>query len=211
MSKTAAVRMAHVQWNDSAGRPHALALGDAPPHESGTHRCTALCTRALTTERPACTLVSGALQLTVRLRVTDVLQAEADACEVVVLRRADVPEPAASHAADALYVLIMRAYDPPLGSSSLQPRVAWGCGPDMLVNCLWPADVRVPDLFPLSLVRRQAMRALRNVAAELHAARRFVPTEEVEAAFGDAWLDCGHVDARAMPGAPPERCENVET
>ena len=208
MSKAAAVQMSHVQWSDAAGRVHNLALGDVPPHESGTHRCTALCARALAAERSACTLVSDALQVTVRMRVVDALPAEADACEVVVLRRADVPEPAASHAADALYVLVMRAYDPPLGASSLQPRVTWGCGPDMLVNCLWPADVRVPDLFPLSLVRRQAMRALRNVAAELHAARRFVPTEEVEAAFGDAWLDCGHVDARAMPGAPPGRREN---
>ena len=74
----------------------------------------------------------------------------------------------------------------------------------MLVNCLWPADTRVPDLFPLSRRRRQAMRALRDVVAELQAAPRFVSAEEVEAAFGDSWLDCEHVDARVMP----ERCSS---
>jgi len=204
MSKVAAMRMARVQWNDSGGRPHALALGDVPPHVSGTHRCTALCARALAAERTACTLVSDALQLTVRMRVVNVLQTEADACEVVVLRRADVPEPAALHAADALYVLIMRAYDPSFGASDPLPRVSWGCGPNMLVNCLWPCDTRVQDLFPLSLVRRQALRALHNVVEELQAAPRLVPAEEVEAIFGNSWLDSENVDARALP----ERCSD---
>jgi hypothetical protein len=210
MSKAAATLMTHVSWNDAAGRAHALALGGVS-HEPGTHQCTALCVRALAAERPACTLVSDALQLTVRMRVVDVLQAEADACEVLTLRRADVPEPVASHAANSLYVLVMRAYDRrylPFGASGLQPRVAWGCGPNMLVNCLWPADTRVPDIFPLSQRRRHAMRALRNVVAELQATPRLVSKEEVEAAFGDSWLDCEHVDARAMPGAPPGRREN---
>lgn len=209
MCKAAAARMARVLWNDTGGRAHTLALGDVS-HEPGTHQCTELCVRTLAAERPACTIVSDALQLTARMRVVDVLQAAADACEVVVLRRADVPEPASSHAADSLYVLAMRPYDPPSGASGVQPRVAWGCGPDMLVNCLWPADTRVPDLFPRSLRRRHAMHALRNVAAELQAAPRFVSAEEVEAVFGYSWLDCEHVDARAMPGAPPGWRENVD-
>jgi hypothetical protein len=148
--------------------------------------------------------VSGALQLTVRLRVTDVLPAAADACEVVVLRRADVPEPAASYAADALYVLVMRASDAPFAPPAQPWRVAWGGGPDMLVKCLRPADTRVPDLFPLSLVRRQALSALRDVAVGLQATPRFVSTEEVEAIFGNSCLDCEHVDARALP----EQCNN---
>lgn len=205
--KAAATLMARVLWNDTGGRAHALALGVAP-HPTVDHVCTSLCVRNLATQRPSCILESAALQLSVRMRVSDVLLADADGCEVAVLRRSDVPEPEASHAADALYVLIMRAYD--LGASGLQPRVAWGCGPDMLVNCLWHADTRVPDLFPLSVRRGHAMRALRNVVAELQAAPRFVSTEEVESAFGDSLLDCEHVDARAMPGAPPRLCENVE-
>jgi hypothetical protein len=94
-----------VLWNDSTARAHVLVLGDAPC-ESGTHRCTALCVRVLANERPACTLVSDSLQLTLRLRVTHVLPAAADECEAVVLRRADVPEPTASNAADALYVVL---------------------------------------------------------------------------------------------------------
>jgi hypothetical protein len=96
--------------------------------------------------------IDAPLQLTLRLRVTHVLPAAADECEAVVLRRADVLEPAASHAADALYVLVMRT----CGDSSAPPHVVWGCGPDLLVNCLLPSDTRVADLFPLSLGRRCA-------------------------------------------------------
>lgn len=162
-----------------------LVLGDAP-REAGTHRCSALCVRALATERPVCTLkIDAPLQLTLRLRVTHVLPAAADECEAVVLRRADVPEPTASNAADALYMLALRACD----DSLVPPHVVWGCGPDLLVNCLLPSDTRVADLFPLSLVRRQAMRALRAVLSELQAEPRLVSHEEVEATFGDSRLD----------------------
>ena len=204
--------MARVLWNDATGRAHAIALGNAP-RESGTHRCTALCVRALATERlgasgPHTPGYGGALrprleidaplQLTLRLRVTHVLPAAADECEAVILRRADVPEPTASNAADALYVLALCACDDPLAP----PHVVWGCGPDLLVNCVLPSDTRVPDLFPLSLVRRHAMRALRAVLTELQPEPRVVSTEEVEAVLGDSWLDCESVDACAMP----ERC-----
>jgi hypothetical protein len=113
-----------------------------------------------------------------------------------------VSEPAASNAVDSIYVLVLRACDDALAP----PRVVWGCGPDLLVNCLLPSDTRVADLFPLSLARRQALRALWPVAAELQATPRFVSTEEVVAVFGDSWLDCEHVDARAMP----ERCNNCD-
>jgi hypothetical protein len=36
----------------------------------------------------------------------------------------------------------------------------------LLVNCMLPADTRVADLFPLSLGRRQALRALCSVEEE---------------------------------------------
>jgi hypothetical protein len=85
------------------------------------------------------------------------------------------------------------------------PHVVWGCGPDLLVNCLLSSDTRVADLFPLLLVHRQAVRALRAVMSEeLQAEPRLVSNEEVEVTFADSWLDCESVDARAMP----ERCNN---
>jgi hypothetical protein len=192
--------MTAVTWNDTAGRTHALPLGDAPLREPCTHTCTARCVRALATERPACTLVSDTLQLAVRMRVVDAIPAPADECDVVVLRRSDVPEPAASHAADALYVLVMCARD----ASFATPYVAWGIGAELLVNCLLPCDTRVQDLFPLSLVRRQALCTLYSVVGDLKAAPRIVPAEEVEAIFGNSWLDSENVDARAMP----ERCSD---
>jgi hypothetical protein len=46
------------------------------------------------------------------------------------------------------------------------------------------------------------MCALRAVLTELQAEPRLVSNEEVEVTFGDSWLDCEDVDARAMP----ERC-----
>ncbi len=103
--------------------------------------------RALATERSACTLKSDALQLTVHLRAIDVLPVAADDCEVVVLRRSNVPEHTAALAADELYVVLLLDCNDPC----IPQRAVLGCGPDMLVNCLMPADMRVPDLFPLSL------------------------------------------------------------
>jgi hypothetical protein len=44
--------------------------------------------RNLATQRPACILESAALQLTLRMRITRVLLADADGCEVAILRRA---------------------------------------------------------------------------------------------------------------------------
>ena len=154
-------------------------------------------------ERSECTLVSEALQLRARLRITGALAAPADDCEVLVLRRADVPEPASSHGDAALYVLIMRSRHAP----QTPPVCVWGCGPDILVNCLFPADTRVPDLFPLSLPPREALHALRNIVVELQAQpARIALDEAVAAVFGDSRLDCESVDARAME--PPARCNS---
>jgi hypothetical protein len=194
--------MAAVTWNDNSGRTHVLTLGGNPRPSQLSLGCQPLCTtacvRALEAERSECMLISDALQLRLRLRVTGALKAPADDCKVVVLRRADVSEPASSHGDSALYVLIMHAYDDP-------PRSAWGCGPDALVNCLLPSDTRVQDLFPLSHDRRQALRSLCSVVKEMQAAPRLVSAEEVDACnmlthavFGDSWLDCENVDARAM-------------
>jgi hypothetical protein len=47
------------------------------------------------------------------MRVTAVLLAQADGCEVAVLRRSDTTEPEASHAVDAFYLLVMRSCDEP--------------------------------------------------------------------------------------------------
>jgi hypothetical protein len=146
-------------------------------------------------QRPACILESAVLQLTVRMRVTDVLSADADGCEVAVLRRADVTEPDASHAVAALYLLVMRSFDAP----SVPPHIAWGIGPDAIVSCLRSEDTRAADLFPLSLGKRQALRALVNIVTERQRNARLVFTEEVEAVFGDSWLDVERVDAPAMP------------
>ena len=161
--------MAAVTWNDNAGRAHVIGLGGDPrPCQlrlGCQPRCTTACVHALEAEQSECTLVSDALQLRARLRITGALSAPADDCEVMVLRRADVPEPASSHADDALYVLIMRSRDAP----QTPPVCVWGCGPDLLVNCLFPADTRVPDLFPCSLPPRDAQDALRGIVVELHA------------------------------------------
>jgi hypothetical protein len=199
--------MAAVTWNDNAGRAHACALGGNPrPIQlrlGCQPRCTTACVHALEAERSECTLVSDALQLRARLRVTGALSAPADDCEVLVLRRADVPEPASSHADDSLYVLIMRSRDSP----QTPPVCVWGSGPDPLVNCLFPADTRVPDLFPLSLPPREALHALRNIVVELQAQpARIALDEAVAAVFGDSRLDCESVDARAME--PPARCNS---
>ena len=167
--------MARVMWNDAAGRAHSLPLGNTP-HLIGTHTCTSLCVRNLAAQRPACILENAVLQLTVRMRVTAVLLADADGCEVTVLRRSDMTEPEASLAVDAFYLLVLRSRDAP----SAPPHVAWGIGPDAIVSCLRPEDTRVADLFPLSLGRRQALRALVNVVAERQREARLVTTEEVE-------------------------------
>jgi hypothetical protein len=148
-------------------------------------------------------LVSEALQLRARLRITGALAAPADDCEVLVLRRADVPEPASSHGDAALYVLIMRSRNAP----QMPQACVWGCGPDLLVNCLFPSDTRVPDLFPLSLHPREALDALRNIVVELQARpARIALDEAVAVVFGDSRLDCESVDARAME--PPARCNS---
>jgi hypothetical protein len=185
--------MARVLWNDATGRAHALDLGDAP-HQSGMHRCSALCVRALAAERPGCTLESDSLQLTVHMRVVDVLPAAADGCDVVVLRRSDVPEHAAALAPDELYVVLLRDCNDPY----MPPHAAWGCGPDLLVNCLMPSDTRVPDLFPLSLGRERALHALAQLQIDTrsHASST---AEEIKAVFGNSWLDCERLNARAMP------------
>jgi hypothetical protein len=74
-----------------------------------------------------------------------------------------------------------------------------------LVNCLFPSDTRVPDLFPLSLRPREALDALRNIAVELQAEPSLVVLEQdVAAAFGDSRLDCESLNARAME--LPARC-----
>jgi hypothetical protein len=128
------------------------------------------------------------------MRVVDVLLAQADGCEVAVLRRSDMTEPEASHAVDSLYLLlVMRSCDAP----SVPPHVAWGIGPDALVSCLRPEDTRVADHFPLSLGKRQAVRALVNVATGAGAVCR--APEEVDGVFSDSWLDVERFDALAMP------------
>jgi hypothetical protein len=64
---------------------------------------------------------------------------------------------------------------------------------------LRPEDTRVADLFPLSVGRRQALRALVNVVAGRQRESRLVTTEDVGGVFGDSWLDVERVDAMAMP------------
>ena len=158
---------------------------------------------ALEAEQSECTLVSDALQLSARLRVTGALSAPADDGEVLVLRRADVPEPASSHAGNALYVLIMRSRDAP----RTPPVCVWGCGSDPLVSCLFPADTRVPDLLPMSLPPREALDALRNIVVALQAQPAHIALDEaVAVVFGDSRLDCESLDARAME--PPARCNS---
>jgi len=90
----------------------------------------------------------------------------------------------------------MRSRDAP----QTPPACVWGCGPDLLVNCLFPVDTRVPDLFPLSLRPREALDALLNIVIELQGEPSRVALDEVVATFcGDSWLDVERADARAMP------------
>ena len=75
------------------------------------------------------------------------------------------------------------------------------------MSCLFPADTRVPDLFPLSLPPREALDALRDIVVALQAQpARIALDEAVAAVFGDSRLDCESVDARAME--PPARCNS---
>lgn len=195
--------MARLLWNDAAGRAHSLSLGNAPP-PIGDHACTSLCASNLARQRHACILESAVLQLTVRMKVADVLLADADGCEVAVLRRSDVTEPEATLAVDAFYLLVLRS----CYATSVPPHIAWGIGPDAIVSCLRPEDMHVADLFPLSLGRRQAMRELVHVVAERQREARLLTAEEVEGVFGDSWLDVERVDAQAMP-ARCDRCSET--
>ena len=126
----------------------------------------------------------------IRLRTSESLHAPADGCLVLALRR-DVPEPAASLVTTALYVLLLT----PTGDAHAAPRVVWGFGPRRLVHRLYPSHVHCTDLFPLSLRRRHATRALQDAITSETPEARVIALEDVERAVHDAWLNCEIVDA----------------
>ena len=167
-----------VSWSGNDSSRHEVPFGHTPV-DGSVQPCTGPCVRGGT--QFVLVVASPHERREIPLRCVERLAAGAESCEVTVLRLAS-DDPPATYRPEALYVLLIA----PRAPKGAPLRAVWGCGPPMVFNVMREMDMRAADMFPLSLPRGDALKALCKTLG--------VDTDALGESVHTSWLDVERFD-----------------